>query len=274
MSSPKFIPIEERVPILVGEGWHGALRRSLEILLGLPEIRRRVDQAREQVAQGEQGFEALLKAMDFGMDARGVMEAIPREGPLVLAANHPFGGPEAAVLPVLATRVRPDVKVLGNNEVMALPDMERWMLPLEILGGEGAARKNLGILKQALVHLRNGGALVTFPAGAVAHWQWERARVEDPPWPPHTARIVKLSRAAVLPVRFFGQNGPIFQVLGAPHPFLRSALIPRAFLAMSGRTVRCRAGNLLKFSELPSDPEEMTGALRTAVEQVFSGDGN
>ena len=51
MSSPKFIPIEERVPILVGEGWHRALRRSLEILLGLPEIRRRVDQAREQVAQ-------------------------------------------------------------------------------------------------------------------------------------------------------------------------------------------------------------------------------
>ena len=36
MSSPKFIPLEERVPILVCEGWHGVLRRSLEILLGLP----------------------------------------------------------------------------------------------------------------------------------------------------------------------------------------------------------------------------------------------
>ncbi len=148
------------------------------------------------------------------------------------------------------------------------------MLPLEILGGEGATRKNLGVLKQTLAHLRTGGAVVVFPAGAVSHWQWETACVEDPPWPLHTARIVRKSGAQVLPVRVFGKNGPLFQILGAIHPLLRSALLVRAFLALKGQAVRCRAGNLLKACDLPRDPEELTAALRAAVYDVFSGDGN
>ncbi len=275
MSKPRnrFLPIEDRLPILAGEGWRATLREAVEGLMGLTEVRRRADRLAERVAEGEETFKAFLDIMEIELDGKGVADAIPSKGPVVMIANHPHGGAEPLALTTLALRARPDVKVFGNVEVQALAGIEKWLLPLEILG-EGAARKNLSVMKQALNHLRGGGLLAVFPAGAVSHWQRETGRVEDPPWPPHTARIVNKSGASVLPVRFFGQNGPLFQALGMIHPLLRSALIPRAFLAMRGRTVRCRAGMVLNRSDLPRDPEEINIALRRAVYGVFPGDGN
>src|SRR4051812_13958317 len=39
------------------------------------------------------------------------LDRIPRKGPVVVVANHPFGAIEGIVLAELLTRVRPDVKV-------------------------------------------------------------------------------------------------------------------------------------------------------------------
>lgn len=267
MSEPRkpFLPLEDRLPVLAGGGWHAVARRAVESLMGLPEVRRRSDLLGEQVARGAPGFETFFDIMGFQLDAPGAAESVPADGPLLVIANHPLGGPEALAVSIIARRARCDVKVLGNVEALGLPGIRETILPLEILGGEGAARKNLRVLKGALEHLRAGGALVVFPGGAVSHWQWESARVEDPPWSLHTARLVRKSGARVLPVRVFGQNGPLFQIIGSLHPLLRSALLLRAFLAMRGRAVRCRAGRLLDSADLPRDPESMTAALRAAV---------
>ena len=271
----KFIPIEERVPVLAGGGWHRILRHAVEHLLGLYPVRAIVKRAGKLVeGEGESAFEALARVMEFEVCAAGLTEAIPREGPLVVIANHPFGGVEAVVLPALILRARPDVKVLGNNEASAIMGMDRHIIPLEILGGEDAVRKNAGMLREALDHLRSGGVLVVFPAGAVASWQPDSGRVEDPTWPEHTARLVRNSKADVFPVRFFGRNGPLFQLLGALHPLLRSALLPRAFLVRRGQPVCCRAGPLLTHSDLPEDAGEMTGIMRVAVERIPETEGN
>ncbi len=271
MSDPprKFIPIEERVPLLAGGGWHRALRCMVEFLLGFHPVRAIVKRAGELVEeQGVSSFDALAQVMEFKIEASGVLEALPREGPLVVIANHPFGGADAVALPALVLRARSDVKVLGNSETSAIGGMDRHVLPLEILGGESAVRRNVAMLRQALEHLQSGGALVVFPAGAVAHWQWHSARVEDPSWPGHTARLIRRSGADVLPVWFEGRNGPVFQLLGALHPLLRSALLPRAFLGKRGQLVSCHAGPLLRNPDLPQDATGMTGFLREAVEQV------
>ncbi|MEC9054694.1 MAG: 1-acyl-sn-glycerol-3-phosphate acyltransferase [Verrucomicrobiota bacterium] len=271
----KFVPIEERVPFLAGEGWRRILRRVVEHLLGFDPVRAIVKRAGELVEQeGESAFEALARVMEFEVCAPGLPEVIPREGPLVVIANHPFGGVDAVVLPDLVLRARADVKVLGNNEARAIMGMDRHVIPLEILGGEDAVRKNAGMLREALRHLQSGGALVVFPAGAVAHWQWHSARVEDPTWPEHTARLVRKSGADVLPVWFSGRNGPLFQLLGALHPLLRSALLPRAFLVRKGQLVFCRAGAVINNADLPEGTGEMTEALRVAVEGIPGTEGN
>ena len=47
------------------------------------------------------------------LSAQGLQD-IPSSGPLVVIANHPFGGLEGVILGALLTQCRPDVKYLGN----------------------------------------------------------------------------------------------------------------------------------------------------------------
>jgi putative hemolysin len=40
---------------------------------------------------------------------------IPRQGPVIAVANHPFGLIEGAILTALLPSVRPDAKILANH---------------------------------------------------------------------------------------------------------------------------------------------------------------
>lgn len=227
-----------------------------------------------RVAAGEPVFEAFMDLNRLHLDAVGVIESLPATGGVIVIANHPFGGADAVAMAAMVARVRPDARILANAELLGMPGMDEWLLPLQILGEAGAESANFANLRRALRHVRSGGLLVMFPAGAVAHWQWQTGRVEDPPWPGHAARLVGKTGTPVLPVRFFGANGAWFQLLGAIHPLIRSALIPRAYLSMGGKCVRCRAGKLLTPGEMPGDSEELTAVLRAAVEGVQEDVGN
>ena len=65
---------------------------------------------------GEQGFpEKVLKTFNVGYDMTSTeWERIPRAGPAIVVANHPFGGIEGIVLATVLRSVRPDIKMLSN----------------------------------------------------------------------------------------------------------------------------------------------------------------
>ena len=50
---------------------------------------------------------------------------IPATGPVVVIANHPYGVLDGAILTVLLTRVRPDVKVLTNFLLADVPELQK-----------------------------------------------------------------------------------------------------------------------------------------------------
>ena len=264
----RMLDLERFLPWLAGSGWRAALRGGLERLLGLPQVRALLAELEERTARGEAPSEAFLELSGMQLEGDGVEDAIPRSGPLMVVANHPFGGADALALLTLCMRVRKDTRALANAELAGIKALAETLIPLHILGEPGSERRNVAGLRDGLRHLRGGGVLVVFPAGAVSHWQWKAGRVEDPPWPSHAARLIRTAEVPVLPVRFPGRNGAWFQALGAIHPLVRTALIPRAFLGIHGRTVACAAGNRLTAGELPGDIDTMTRALRRAVEQV------
>jgi putative hemolysin len=268
------LDLERFLPWLAGNGWRAAVRGGLERVLGLPQVRALLAELEERAARGEAPCEVFLELSGMQLEGDGVEAAIPRSGPLVVVANHPFGGADALALLTLCMRVRKDTRILANAEMSGIKALAEALIPLHILGDPGSERRNVAALRDGLRHLRGGGLLVVFPAGAVSHWQWKSGRVEDPPWPNHAARLIRKAEVPVLPVRFPGRNGAWFQALGAIHPLVRTALIPRAFLRVRGRTVGCEAGNCLEAGTLPGDIDAMTSELRRAVEQVSETGGN
>lgn len=229
--------LESALPFLAGEGWRGGVRRALDGALGLPELRRRF-RAAASASRGED-FARTLDSFGLEVDAAGFESAVPAAGPVVVMANHPFGGADALALGALCRARRADSLFLANSLATVLPGIGRHMIPLSILGEADAARTNAAGLRRALAHLGRGGLLAVFPAGEVARWQG--AAVCEGPWLPPVIAIARKTSAEVVLLRFSGRAPAWWHLAGAVHPLVRTALLPRVLLAMRGARVECRA---------------------------------
>lgn len=209
-------------------------------------------QATLETCKGPQEiFQSALAAMGVGYDlGRGDLGKIPQRGPLVVVANHPFGGVEGLILAAVLLQVRSDLRILANYLLKRLDGIGETIIAVDPFNAPGSARRNLNGLKTALGWLKTGGALAVFPAGEVASFQWKKGRVADAAWSPHVAAIVRRTRAAVLPVFFPGRNSLLFQFLGLLHPRLRTALLARELMNKTGRRLRLFVGRAISWQAL------------------------
>jgi putative hemolysin len=196
------------------------------------------------------------------------LERIPRDGPVLVVVNHPFGILEGVVLLTLITRLRSDVKFLANDILEAIPEIRNLLIPLDPLGERVAWNNHTGVRK-GVDFLVAGGMLVIFPAGEVSHFQWKERSISDPKWNPAIARMIAIaSRRAqgisVIPVYVEGSNSLLFQAAGLVHPRLRTVMLGRELLNKRRATVEVRIGNPVaaeKLLAIPSE-EERTEYLR------------
>lgn len=261
------LPVEALLPALGGGGAVKSLLRSAaERLTGVKAVRRLLERA---AARPEAVWaDRVLAAHRIIVSADGVSAALPAAGPVIVVANHPFGAADALALLSLCQQRRPDIKFMGNAVLATIPALAPQLIPMEILTTTSPAR-NLAPLRQSLAHLKKGGILGIFPAGAVSFFQWRVRRVEDPAWSLHVAGMAVKCGATVVPVRFAGRNPWWFQSTGMFHPLLRSALLLPAFLAGRGRTVCCAAGPPIPAPVLAAlDSPAATALLRAAVAAI------
>lgn len=186
-------------------------------------------------------------------------ERIPQKGPVVVVANHPFGLVEGAILGAVVACVRPDFKFLANSLLAGVPALHSWLISVDPFGG--AAKENWRSLRASVDWLKQGGVLVTFPAGEVASLQFPKMQIADPAWNANVARLIQISGATALPAYFHGANGAGFQIAGLIHPRLRTALLPRELANKRGRTIRVSAGRPIQAGRLKED-EDATAYLR------------
>ncbi|MDO9542519.1 MAG: GNAT family N-acyltransferase [Kiritimatiellia bacterium] len=192
---------------------------------------------------------------------------IPKQGPLVVVANHPFGGLEGVVLGDIIFRARPDVKVLGNYLLQHLAELREWIIPVDPFGNRASSIANSKAIKEAIRWVADGGALVTFPAGEVAHFAWGQAKITDPKWSPHVGAIIKHAQSEVLPVFFPGANSLLFQIAGLFHSRLRTALLPHELIHKSSQAMNVYIGKVIPWKRLQhfNDNEAIIEYLRNCT---------
>ena len=184
---------------------------------------------------------------------------IPRSGPVVIVANHPFGLAEGPTMgSLLINHVRPDVKFMANGMLAAARGLEDYLIPVDPFGN--AARANWRGIRRSIEWLEQGGLLVTFPAGEVAALKIPEMEISEPPWNDRIARLIRMTGASAVPVFFHGANSPAFHLAGLIHPRLRTALLPHELLNKKGHTIRVSVGGPIKtdsLSKFATDRETM-----------------
>src|SRR5918997_3880921 len=113
---------------------------------------------------GESGLAAggawALGRMAHHVEVEG-LENVPREGPLLLAANHPGLSDTVALF---ATTPRADLRVVAAERpfLSVLPSTSRYLLTVP-----EQPQVRFGLVRTATRHLRGGGAVLTFPGGKI-----------------------------------------------------------------------------------------------------------
>ena len=219
-----------------------------------------------RVQHSPQGFrlENLLAEMRIELQVHSADRArIPATGPVVVVANHPNGVLDGALLTVLLTGVRPDVKVLTSSILGDIPELQQNCIFVDSFQTDRSSESNRKAIREALAWLEQGGMLAIFPAGEVSQWHMPATLLADPEWSDTAVRLIRRTGATALPVYFCGHNGVGFQLLGMIHPKLRTAFLLQEFLKQEGKTVEVRVG-----SPVAADALSAMGGDREAMEYL------
>lgn len=243
--------------------------RSIEGLSGRDRFTRLYEIWRNDiVGKTDRVFGKMLDLIHVDLKVEGTWppENIP-DGPIVIVANHPFGIGDGIAVLALAEQLGRPFRVLINNELLKVPEMSPYSLPVSFEETKEALALNMQTRHEALRLLKEGVTVVIFPAGGVATAKKGFGRAEDLPWKMFPAKLIQAAKANVVPVFFEGQNGRLFHLASKISLTLRVSLLIREFRRLSGSTIRARVGVMIPWEELSThaDRKDLLARLFGAV---------
>lgn len=228
-----------------------AMIRTMENLTGRIGLIKRAAGYEQEVAQGRDFWEVIAERYGIGLEVMGgSLDLIPRTGPLVLIANHPYGILDGLMMGLILSRTRGDFRILAHQIFRKAPDIARIILPISFDETKEAVALNLETRKHALGYLGQGGAIGIFPGGTVSTAARPFSRPLDPGWRGFTARMITKSDATVVPVYFDGHTSRLFQLASHLHVTLRMGLLIKEFRKRVDTPVRVVIGAPIPRAEL------------------------
>jgi putative hemolysin len=193
---------------------------------------------------------ALEKLKVFPHFSQEQLDKIPKDGPVLFVANHPFGVIDGLLLGLLASKIRPQFGILVN-EVLCTEEMFKpYFLPIDFRETKEALQTIINTRKETLERLDRGEAIAIFPSGGVATAKNVIGPLEDLEWKRFVLKLVQKSQATVVPIFFHGQNSLLFQLASHIHQNLRLSLLLNEVRNKMNRHIGISVGNPLPYEDL------------------------
>lgn len=201
--------------------------RTLEWATGKAQLLRRIRRFEaEGVETGPPFFTHALRVMGITVETSSTQgDQIPATGPCVVVANHPHGLVDGMVLAEIVGRVRQDYRILTRSLLTGVPEVAGQLIPVPFAHEPDSQARNLSMRRQAMDHLARGGCIIMFPAGGVAASESLFGPAVEKGWSPFTAKLIRRSRATVVPICFPGQNSRAYQIANRISATLRQGLL-------------------------------------------------
>lgn len=229
-----------------------AFIKSVEKIGGQAKLEQLYLKYRNESDRTSDFFDAAVRYLELNVkfDDRQ-LAGVPKDGPVVFIANHPYGVLDGIVLTWLARKARVDTKVLANHVLCQAPEARSNLLPVDFTGTREALRTNIHSRKVAQETLLAGGAIGVFPAGGVgASENPLKGPAVDAAWHPFIAKLIIRSQATVVPIFFAGQNSRMFQLASHTSYTWRLSLFFFETARRIGSDLDVAIGEPISFDEL------------------------
>ena len=216
---------------------------------------------------------AAMEEFGANTSVRGE-ENIPREGGVIMAANHPLGGLDGIAFMKVAGQYRPDIRFFVNDLLMALKNFAPIFVPVNKHG------RNSSEYTQKFEEVYASDAcLLIFPAGLVSRRQ-EHRKVMDLMWRKSFITKAIQYHKNVVPVYIDGHNSKFFYNLA----YWRKKIGIKANLEMfylvdemyrqKGKTISFIFGEPISWETFTRDKpaEYWAGRVKEHVYALKSGD--
>lgn len=229
-----------------------SLIRTIERLSGQPRLEWLYRSWAANPPPGENLFAAAIRLLQIEVETYSEAWArVPRHGPVLFVANHPFGVIDGLLMGHLATSVRPDTKIITHSLLCQIPEAREFLLPVDFGRTPKAAQTSALTRRRSVEWLQQGHAVAVFPAGSVSTSQSPfRGPALDTAWHPFTAKLALLPGVRTVPVCFHGQNSRLFHLASHVHYVLRIALLFRETLRRANSRMSVSVGEPISAAEL------------------------
>lgn len=268
--------IHDEINVFRKHSLNKQLGKTLEKLSGLASLNKVYENNPELLKQtsSQEYLDKVFNILDINYGfLRGSTDHIPKTGPLVIVANHPFGALDGLILAHILQTIRPDTRILANTLLKRFDSLSDLFIDVDPINQKTSMQKNASSLRNAMRWVKDGGCLIVFPAGEVSNLKLKQKRILDSEWSLTIAKLVRLAKANVMPIYFHGRNSIPFQLVGLCHPLLRTLLLPREILKKSHQHIQLSLGKTIKFAKLRElDDKALIHYLRVSTYALSSKD--
>jgi len=212
--------------------------RGIERLSGQPKIRKLYFDYVEEGLPHANFWSDALDGLNIKIDlSRDISASIPKSGSTLIVANHPYGVIDGLVLCALVAEIRSDYKIITHRVLKQAPATMDKILPIDFDETEAALATNIETRQQAAAYLREGGAVIIFPAGAISVAPKLVGDAYDKEWKTYAAKLALQPNTVTVPFLFDGKNSFLFQAARKISLTLGYSLMFREICKLMGTTV-------------------------------------
>ncbi|MBE1299326.1 MAG: hemolysin [Alteromonadaceae bacterium] len=245
---------------------------SLEVMFGRRKIEAIYNELKSQTFNIETFFaNALVRANITPKYNASQLAKIPKTGPVMFLANHPFGVVDGIILCDLAVKTRGDFRIMLNSLLCQDRDLAPYFLPVDFANNKQAIKTNIKSKRCAQHFLKEEVPVLIFPSGMVSTAdRFGFGAIEDGPWSTFAAKLINDAKPTVIPVHFYGSNSRKFHVASHIAEPLRMALLVHEALNKFNDDIELDIGDPITWEQMAhcNGRQELTEFLYQKVQDT------
>ena len=191
---------------------------------------------------------------------------IPKEGRLIVVANHAFGVVDGVCICSLVSKIRQDYKMITHKVLRQAEAVKEKIIPIDFSTAKEAIINNIEARKSAEKYLNQNGVIVIFPSGQIATKSKlnKKVKANDGNWKQFTSKLSIRTNSPILPIYFEGENSHFFHIANKLGQTFRYSLMMYELKRKIGEVIKVHVGDIISYEKIKEigDLKEITKYLR------------